>query len=137
MSDPWQFLPMRDESRASRRVALIGYAGAQSLDLVGPLEVFSMANRFGAADPYEVILASPQGGTIICNSGLELGGAVALADLPAEIDTILVAGGGEAGLRAAASDDVLAWLAERATTTRRLGSVCSGALVLAASGVLD
>lgn len=118
-------------------MALIGYPGVQSLDIVGPLEVFSMANRFGEPDAYQVILASPEGGTIVCNSGLHLAGSTALADLPDDLDTVLVAGGNEDALRRAAEERVLHWLRERARTTRRLGSVCSGALILAAAGVLD
>jgi transcriptional regulator GlxA family with amidase domain len=109
----------------------------QSLDIVGPLEVFSMANRLGDARVYEVILASQRGGTIVCNSGLNLAGSVALADLPQDLDTVLVAGGSEDALRQAADERVLEWLRERARTCRRIGSVCSGAFVLAAAGVLD
>lgn len=118
-------------------MALVGYAGAQSLDIVGPLEVFAMANRFAETKPYNVILASPDGGTITCNSGLLLGGSVPLDELPTSLDTILVAGGSRDALRRASSDHMLDWLNRRAATTRRLGSVCSGALVLAAAGVLD
>jgi transcriptional regulator GlxA family with amidase domain len=121
----------------SRNIALVGYAGAQSLDIVGPLEVFSMANRFAGTPPYNVILASPEGGTIACNSGLLLAGSVPLEELPADLDTILVAGGSREALRRASDNRMLGWLQSRAETTRRLGSVCSGALVLAASGVLD
>jgi transcriptional regulator GlxA family with amidase domain len=128
---------MSERPGAARKVALVGYPGAQSLDIVGPLEVFSMANRFGDPAGYEVILASPDGGTIACNSGLQLAGSTALANLPDDLDTILVAGGNEDALRCAAEERVLAWLRERAGKTRRLGSVCSGALILAASGVLD
>lgn len=128
---------MSDRSSATRKVALIGYPGAQSLDIVGPLEVFAMANRFGDPEGYEVMLASPDGGTILCNSGLQLAGSLALADLPDDLDTILVAGGNEDALRRAAEERVLDWLSVRARSTRRLGSVCSGALILAASGILD
>ncbi|MDQ0465037.1 transcriptional regulator GlxA family with amidase domain [Caulobacter ginsengisoli] len=119
-----------------RRIALVGYPGAQSLDLVGPMEVFSMASdRRGGG--YEVILASPAGGDIVCNSGLVLGGSTALADLPRDLDTILFAGGDEPGLRAMQNTDVIDWLRDRARLTRRMGSVCSGAFALAAAGLLD
>src|SRR4051812_38962084 len=117
--------PMSERASATRKVALVGYPGAQSLDIVGPLEVFSMANRFGDPRAYEVILASPAGGTIVCNSGLNLGGSVALADLPADLDTVLVAGGNEDALRGVADPHVLQWLNQRTLTTRRMGSVCS------------
>ena len=124
-------------SPSTRKVALVGYDGVQSLDLTGPLEVFSMANRFGASRGYEVILASPAGGTIVCNSGLHLAGSVALGELPDDLDTILVAGGSDDALRRTADERVLDWLRHRAGKTRRLGSVCSGAFLLAAAGVLD
>ncbi|WP_395614103.1 GlxA family transcriptional regulator [Allosphingosinicella sp.] len=128
---------MMEPASQPRNVALVGYEGAQSLDIVGPLEVFAMANRFAETQPYTVILASPEGGTISCNSGLLLADSVALEDLPADLDTILVAGGSRDALRRASDGRMLDWLNVRAATTRRLGSVCSGALVLAASGVLD
>lgn len=137
MSDPLHIAPMSERLNGARKVVLVGYRGAQSLDLVGPLEVFAMANRFGDPQGYEVILASPDGGTIVCNSGLQLGGSLRLAELPADLDTVLVAGGSEDALRRVSEERVLAWLSECARTTRRLGSVCSGALVLAAAGVLD
>lgn len=120
-----------------RKIALIGYPGVQSLDLAGPLEVFAMANRFGGVTAYQPILASPAGGTIRCNSGLELAGSTALRDLPEDLDTILIGGGDEAGLLSMRNTEVLAWLANRTPGTRRMGSVCSGAFVLAAAGVLD
>jgi transcriptional regulator GlxA family with amidase domain len=120
-----------------RKVALIGYEGAQALDLVGPMEVFSMANRFGAAQAYEISLASPEGGAIHCNSGLALGGSVALADLPAALDTILVAGASKQALRRESGGPIPDWLNRRAAGTRRIGSVCSGAFVLASAGLLD
>lgn len=120
-----------------RKIAIVGYKGAQSLDLNGPFEVFAMANRFGGAVAYEPILASPHGGAIVCNSGLSLAGSVALADLPSDLNTILVAGGDEDGLLGMRDASVLRWLTSRAQSTRRIASVCSGAFVLAAAGLLD
>jgi transcriptional regulator GlxA family with amidase domain len=120
-----------------RTIALVGYDGAQALDLVGPLEVFSMANNFAARPEYEVLLASPSGGEIVTNSGLRLAGSIALRDLPDELDTMLVVGGHEYGLRAMETNGSLDWLRERHGQARRVGSVCTGALILAASGLLD
>jgi transcriptional regulator GlxA family with amidase domain len=119
----------------SRNIAIVGYDGVQSLDVVGPWEVFSMANTFTRTRVYEPILASPDGGDIVSNSGLVLAGSLALNDLPDDLDTVLVAGGNETGLRS--MERALPWLRARRGTTRRLGSVCSGALVLAAAGLLD
>lgn len=120
-----------------RTIVLLGYDGAQALDLVGPFEVFSMGNRYAGRAAYQVILASPFGGEIHTNSGLSLGNTTALAALPEPIDTILVAGGHEYGLRSVEVGPTLDWLADQHGRARRIGSVCTGALILAATGLLD
>src|SRR4029450_5294523 len=120
-----------------RVILLIGYSGAQALDLIGPLEVFSVPTGIGGQPVYETILASFEGGEIVCNSGVRLGGAVKLSDAPKSIDTLLVAGGDEDGIRRAITSDLPSWIEGRAPSTRRIGSVCSGAFVLAAAGLLD
>jgi transcriptional regulator GlxA family with amidase domain len=117
-------------------VALIGYDGVQSLDLTGPMEVFTIANRFAGGPAYEVLIASVAGGEIVSNAGLRIGGLRSLSELPHELDTILVAGG-ETSYGGIAEGELGTWLRERATRTRRVGSVCDGALVLAAAGLLD
>src|SRR5689334_9404118 len=106
-----------------RKIAIVGYTGVQSLDLTGPYEVFAMANRFRGDAYYEPILASPAGGMINCNSGLQLAGAIALAELPSDLDTILFGGGTEEGLLSMRDGPVLEWLNDRKTSTRRIGSV--------------
>lgn len=128
---------MTPHSKPARKIALVGYDGVQALDLVGPWEVFSMANRYGAPVRYEVVLASPKGGDLVSNSGFHLSGSTPIADLPDDLDTILIGGGDETGLLAMGESGFLDWLRLRADSTRRVGSVCSGALVLAASGLLD
>lgn len=137
MSFVLQYLPMTERESVPRKMALVGYHGVQSLDIVGSLEVFAMANRFGGRQIYEILLASPRGGDIVCNSGVVLAGAIALRDLPSGLDTILIGGGDKAGLLSMRDASVTDWLNRRAGTTRRVGSVCSGAFVLAAAGILD
>lgn len=121
---------------------MIGYDGVQALDVVGPMEVFAMANlcKAGHAPPYQLVLSSPTGGSVTSSSagGICLGQAVALDDLPDDIDTIIVAGGSEDGLRKVIfQTGLIQWLKSRAGRTRRLASVCTGAFVLAAGGFLD
>jgi transcriptional regulator GlxA family with amidase domain len=128
---------MRTNPVTARKVALLGYDGAQSLDLVGPLEVFAMADRYASGAGYEVILASPGGGEIATQSGLRIAGVHRIDELPADLDTILIAGGNEAGLRGMGERGLLRWLRGRAATTRRVGSVCTGAFILAGAGLLD
>lgn len=120
-----------------RRIALVGFPGVQSIDLVGPLEVFSMANRISGRHLYQAVLASCTGREIVCNSGLRIGPAAKVSALPRKLDTILVGGGDEDAIADARRSSLPRWLLSRKATTRRLGSVCSGALVLAASGLLD
>ncbi len=124
----------------TRDIAVLGFDGVQTLDVVGPMEVFALANRYAVAGrpPYRVTLASQAGGSIRTNAGLELAGSMALANLPKTIDTLVIAGGSEAALRAAVVDaELMAWLTARAKRTRRVASVCVGAMVLAASGLLN
>jgi transcriptional regulator GlxA family with amidase domain len=137
MSESLQIAPRGSATTATRRIALIGYEGAQALDIIGPLEVFSMATRLGAVTPYQVLLASPEGGEIICNSGVRLGGARTLAELPGEMDTLLIAGGDWGAVSAACNSELPAWLVSAHGRARRVGSVCSGSFILAAAGLLD
>ncbi len=124
----------------TRDIVVLAFDGVQTLDVVGPMEVFALANRYVTAGPapYRVALASQAGGVVQTNAGLELAGSKTLANLPKKIDTLVIAGGSEAALRAAVVDAVLlAWLTARAKHTRRIASVCVGAMVLAASGLLN
>lgn len=123
----------------TRTIVFITLDGVQSLDLSGPMEVFAVANqhRPPGMPAYRLIVASPHGGSITTNAGLEIHGVCALRDLPVETDTIIVTGGSEAAMRVAAVENILLpWLHER-SSTRRIASVCTGALVLAAAGLLN
>lgn len=127
----------------SRKVALVGFDGFQILDIAGPLEVFTKAGRYlpqPGPSPfrYELMVASPKGGVIASNSGLQISGTRAIGELDDDLDTILVSGGSEAALRnVAANTDLLKWIADRAPRTRRVASICTGAFLLGGSGLLD
>ena len=142
MSKISHFSPMSDSGLLPRRIAVIGYDGVQALDIVGPMEVFAMANFHlpEGTRPYEVLLASPAGGALKSSSagGLVFGETIGLEQLPADLDTIIVAGGSEDGLRQVIfQTGLLTWLQSRVKPTRRLASVCTGAFILAAGGFLD
>jgi transcriptional regulator GlxA family with amidase domain len=127
----------------ARKVALVGFDGFQILDIAGPLEVFTKAGRHlpqPGPSPfrYELIVASPGGGVITSNSGLQIAGTRPVGELDDDLDTIFIAGGSEAALRnVAANTDLLQWIAARAPRTRRVASVCTGAFLLGGSGLLD
>lgn len=124
------------------RTVLLGFDGAQMLDITGPFEFFSIAassaERAGLAPipGYEVILASPEGGGVRCSDGLTLAPATALSDLQGPIDTLLVPGG--AGTYAAMTDPrILEFLETWGPKVRRLCSVCTGSFLLARAGFLE
>jgi transcriptional regulator GlxA family with amidase domain len=121
---------------------MVAFPDVQILDVTGPLEVFARAARWladhGRRGPlaYAVEILGPRAGTIRTSSGLRLGVDRAYGGAASGIDTLLVAGG--VGTAAAMRDRaLLAWLARSAPRVRRLGSVCSGAFVLAEAGLLD
>ncbi|HYE48904.1 MAG TPA: GlxA family transcriptional regulator [Azospirillaceae bacterium] len=114
------------------RVTILVYEGFQILDAAGPASAFEIAGHFGA--PYAVTLAASPGGRVASSGGIAVE-AVPLADA-VSCDTLLVPGGETARTRTP-QPDLLHAIAEAARAGRRVASVCSGAFVLAASGVLD
>jgi transcriptional regulator GlxA family with amidase domain len=120
-----------------RLVVIVAYADVQLLDVVGPLEVFSIANREREhGDAYRVEVVTVDGKPCAGSSGLPIVPHRALAARRGEIDTLVVAGG--TGTVAALQDPVLLrWLQRNAPKCRRVASVCSGAFLLAEAGLLD
>jgi transcriptional regulator GlxA family with amidase domain len=131
----------RTRSPAPRQVAILVYPGVQSLDFTGPLEVFAGAQRLIEQSSrrergYEVKLLSVDGQPLQTSSGLTVTPHASLAAAPEAIDTLIVAGG--YGRKQASADrEVLEWIAGASVTARRTASVCTGAFLLAAAGVLD
>jgi len=129
----------KDEEAAlsAKAVVLVAFHGVEALDISGPASVFSKADERRPGS-YRVHVASPAGGTVQTNSGLSLAGTRALRDLPSHFDTLLVAGGDEPAVRTAIERDrIHVWLQRTAPCVRRVASVCSGAFVLSAAGLLD
>jgi transcriptional regulator GlxA family with amidase domain len=126
---------------AARHVIVVAFPGVQSLDVSGPVEVFAGAQRLlerseRADRGYRVRLASRDGAALATSSDLTLVPQLALRALTWPVDTLIVAGG--EGARAAAADpELVAWLREHAPRARRVASVCTGAFVLAAAGLLN
>lgn len=115
-----------------RTVLIVLFDGLQSLDVTGPLEVFAGAEAY-RADSYRIRTASPDGAPVRSSSGLLLVPDHSLADAPAP-HTLLVPGG--QGTRRP-DPRLVDWLREHGPRAERLVSVCTGAAVLAAAGLLD
>lgn len=125
----------------TRTIACLIYPDVMSLDVSGPLQVFASANvelqRQGRGALYRLRLLGEIAGPVATSAGFQLVADQAWCETdPATLDTLLIPGGaGEAAQRENAP--LLAWLRDAEPQVRRLGSVCSGALILAAAGLLD
>jgi transcriptional regulator GlxA family with amidase domain len=119
-----------------RRVEFLVFPGVQLLDVTGPFQVLATANDLaGRPAPYALKVVSANPGPISSSSGLTLF-AEPLPAFGEPLDTLILAGG--AGVYAARDDARLVdWITRRAQDARRVASVCSGAFLLAATGLLD
>jgi transcriptional regulator GlxA family with amidase domain len=124
-----------------RRIAMLAFPDVQMLDVTGPLEVFARSSRWlqdhgKRRDPaYTVEIIGLKPGPFRASSGLRLYADYGIADVPDGIDTLLLAGGmGVARCRRQPA--LMKWLRAQAKRVRRLGSVCTGAFLLADAGLL-
>jgi transcriptional regulator GlxA family with amidase domain len=134
-----QSTPEMGRADMSRTVEVVVFPAVQMLDVTGPLQVFATANDImveaGEAPPYTLRVVAKGGKSVTASAGLGLM-TDPLSPVDAALDTLMIAGG--QGVEAAAADAALfEWVRARAATARRTASVCTGAFLLAASGVLD
>ncbi|MDI9951895.1 GlxA family transcriptional regulator [Rhodococcus sp. IEGM 1305] len=115
------------------RVAVLVYDGVKLLDVAGPAEVFAEANLCGA--DYQIVLLSPTGANVASSIGITISVDGDAASEPSP-DTFLVAGG-DIYPRTAIARDLLDATHTLATRAARVGSICTGAFILGAAGLLD
>lgn len=127
---------------APHRVLIVAAAPAQLLDVAGPAEVFAQASRLSAAPLYDIevaVVPNADRKGPATTAGVQLASGRSLAALLTDrrpLDTLIVAGGEGARQRAEepALRDAVRRLARR---SRRVASVCTGAFILAPTGLLD
>lgn len=131
----------RKHRHRTQRVVMYGYDDAQILDISGPLEVFARSARwlvdhhFTDVPPYVVELIADFPGLVRCSSGLKLYAERSFREVN-DADIVLVSGG--IGYRKAVQNAVLIqWLQQQTRHASRIGSICSGSLILASAGLLD
>ncbi|HVN00113.1 MAG TPA: AraC family transcriptional regulator, partial [Caulobacteraceae bacterium] len=117
----------------AHRLGLLIFPDFQILDAAGPIAAFEIAGRYGQG-AYAIETLALDGGAMRSSSGVTLGASV--ADAGVAFDTLMIAGGD--GARGASHDlATLDFVRRAAARSGRVASVCSGAFVLAAAGLLD
>ncbi|MFD4502902.1 GlxA family transcriptional regulator [Streptomyces sp. NPDC058457] len=117
---------------AQRTVLVVLFDGVQSLDVTGPVEVFTGAENHTPGS-YRIRTASLDGAPVRTSSGLTVVPDGVLSDA-SDPHTLLVPGG--QGTRRS-DPELVAWLRAHGPLAGRLVSVCTGAVLLAAAGLLD
>jgi transcriptional regulator GlxA family with amidase domain len=121
-----------------RAIEILAFPDLQVLDVAGPLQVFASANdlerQVGCSPPYAIRVVA-QASPVNTSAGLPLV-TEPLPSMRKPVDTLIVAGG--SSVHEAAEDKRLVrWLAGRVRSARRVASVCTGAFLLGAAGLLD
>jgi transcriptional regulator GlxA family with amidase domain len=120
-----------------RRVVFVAFDDFLLLDLAGPLEVLRSANLLGASPRYETSVATPEGRPVTSSSGVTIQPDLSLDQLRRRTTDLLVVVG---GLGVAGAIETPGFLDHLVAASRRAeitASVCTGALALAAAGLLD
>ena len=121
---------------------MLAFADCDILDVCGPLDVFVWANislrRSGKAkEPvYSIHIIADQAGPISTYSGVKILADAVFYDEKGEFDTLIVAGG-NGFEKAMANRELIDWLNRMSSKVRRIVSICTGAFLLAESGLLD
>ena len=126
----------------TRRIVLLVLSGSNLMTLAGPVDVFTRAStallraKQRSSPAYEVVLLTAEAQSLMTPSGFGVTGGRGWREWRGKADTLLVLGGAQAA-QSRFDPELLDWLRARTTDTRRIGSVCAGAFVLAAAGILD
>jgi cyclohexyl-isocyanide hydratase len=119
------FMPEQPEE-----IAMLIYPGMTALDLVGPQQVF------GYMMATKVHLVWKNKSPVITDTGIAITPTMTFAECPDIVDILFLPGGGRETVQLMEDSDVLEFLASRGKKAKLVTSVCSGALVLGAAGLL-
>lgn len=126
----------------TRNIAFLVYSSAHLMNLAGPMDVFTRASAFltrtgkRRSPAYAIELLTADENPLITASGLGLIGGRRWSEARDPIDTLLVLASATI-VQSRIEAELLDWIRARAQRVRRIGSVCAGAFVLAAAGILD
>jgi transcriptional regulator GlxA family with amidase domain len=119
-----------------RTLALLIFPGVQALDVSGPMDVFSEANRFlPPEDHYRLEVIGVEHGLMPCSNGLLLKAHRHFGEAHDAYDLLLIAGG-PALVRQHFDPALYEWLTQASARAGSFGSICSGAFILGRAGLL-
>jgi transcriptional regulator GlxA family with amidase domain len=116
------------------RIGILLFDGVEPLDFAGPFEVFTMASRFVSECKVRVVTIAERS-PVETVGGLSVNTDYGLEDRPKP--RVLVVPGGQGTRREMLNAGLLEWLRDRAGRADLVLSVCTGALLLGAAGLLD
>lgn len=127
---------------SSHLVAIAAFDDVELLDLAGPLEVFTAADRLLSdnATGYRTMIVGHAQGPVRCAGGVSLLAEASWDDIDDDIDTLIVPGNfvlDQTSVGGRADASLVDWLATAGHRLPRIASVCTGAFTLAAAGLLD
>lgn len=114
-------------------VGIYIYDNAEVLDFSGPFEVFTTATRVAKTPYFNTFLVSESGETVTARAGYQVLSNYGFANHP-PIDVLIVVGG--VHTEEMTKPNVLAWVKQQAKSAQLVASVCTGAFILGAAGVL-
>jgi transcriptional regulator GlxA family with amidase domain len=128
---------LQNEKHNPDLVVFVIYPNFVLLDLSGPLQVFSHAQSPETHQAaYETAIVSAEGGTVNSNTIVSIESAPISEVLGQSIHTLIVVGG-DGAYEAMHDEKLVEAIGNLAASAERVCSVCSGALILAATGLLD
>ncbi|MGR8919314.1 MAG: AraC family transcriptional regulator, partial [Gammaproteobacteria bacterium] len=138
---PASYVPTLPPAERRRRVVLAASPCADPLELIGPMTVFQVANLVLANSDrpelgYDLEIVSSDVGDIFALPGLRITTDRPYHRLRGKVDT-LVFPPMDFAVLFAGQDRFLGWVETQSRKVRRVVSVCAGAYILAAAGVLD
>jgi len=120
----------------TKSVEILLFDDVELLDFAGPLEVFSVAGRRSGLEPYSVSTVAETTSAVRSRNGLVVQPTHSFADAPNRVHYFVIPGG--FGTRPLLDRPiVLDWIRARAASADRVVSICTGALLLGAAGLLN
>jgi transcriptional regulator GlxA family with amidase domain len=116
-----------------KTIAFVLYPGLTALDFVGPLQVMATLEAFGL--PYEAVTVAAGRDAVRADASVWFTASHTFAEVP-EPYGLIVPGGGGPTFTAMTDETLLGYVRDGARTAALVGSVCTGALILGAAGLL-